>query len=259
MTRFPMHRRALLGTGAAGLGLLVSGCDSIVQSKPARDIFKLGQTMSMGVQRAILSGQPLAREFLPSQISPVFKVNGSRDPATDEYRALQADNFASYRLQIDGLVHAPKSFSLADLGTILPRSQITRHDCVEGWSAIGKWTGAPLHEVLIQCAPDASARFAVFQCYDSLRARGGGMTAYYESIDLFDAYHPQTILAYALNDAPLSVGHGAPLRLRVERQLGYKQAKYIKRITLTSSLAGIYGGNGGYWEDAAGYEWYGGI
>lgn len=259
MIRFPIRRRALLGTGAATLGLLASGCDSVLRAKQTRDVLKLGEAMSMGVQRAILSSQPLAREFLPSQVSPVFKVNGSRDPATEEYRTLRATNFATYRLEIDGLVHAPRSFSLAELQAILPRSQITRHDCVEGWSAIGKWTGAPLHEVLIQCAPDSSARFAVFQCYDSLRARGGGMTPYYESIDLFDAYHPQTLLAYALNDEPLSVGHGAPLRLRVERQLGYKQAKYLKRITLTSSLAGIYGGSGGYWEDNAGYEWYGGI
>ncbi len=259
MSDLPVHRRALLGASAAGLGVLVSGCDEFVRARQTRDVLKLGQVMSLTVQRAIISSQPLAREFSPSQVSPIFKVNGSRDPGTDEYRALQADNFASYRLEVDGLVHAPRSFSLTDLRTILPRSQITRHDCVEGWSAIGKWTGAPLHEVLIQCAPDASARFVVFQCYDSLPAGGRRKTPYYESIDLFDAYHPQTLLAYALNDAPLAVGHGAPLRLRVERQLGYKQAKFIKRITLTSSLAGIYGSNGGYWEDIAGYEWYGGI
>ena len=259
MIRTPLHRRALLGASTAGLGLLVSGCDSVLSARPTRSVLKLGQAMSMGVQRAIMSAQPLAREFQPNERSPIFKVNGTSDPQTDEYRALQAANFSNYRLSVEGLVHAPRSFSLDDLKTILPRNQITRHDCVEGWSAIGKWTGAPLHEVLIQCAPDQSARFVVFECFDPKPGAGGRQTPYYESIDLFDAYHPQTPLAYALNDEPLSVGHGAPLRLRVERQLGYKQAKFIKRIVLASSLAGIYGGNGGYWEDVAGYEWYGGI
>lgn len=259
MKRVGVHRRRLLRAGGAGLGLLVSGCDALVRAPPTREALKLGQTLSLTVQRALLSGQPLAREYSSSQRSPVFRVNGTHDPQTDEYEALRSRAFADYRLRVDGLVHAPQSFSLSDIMAILPRSQTTRHDCVEGWSAIGKWTGAPLHEVLIQCEPDASAKFVVFECFDAIPSGGGGAIPYYESIDLFDAYHPQTLLAYALNDEPLSVGHGAPLRLRVERQLGYKQAKYIKRIVLASSLAGIYGGNGGYWEDVAGYEWYAGI
>ena len=134
------------------------------------------------------------------------------------------------------------------------REQITRHDCVEGWSAIGKWRGPQLGPLLAQAGLLPDARYAVFHCADLY-----GGAPYYESIDLVDAFHPQTILAWALNDAPLSEGHGAPVRLRVERQLGYKHAKYVMRIELVSSLAAIYGGKGGLWEDRSGYQWYAGI
>jgi DMSO/TMAO reductase YedYZ molybdopterin-dependent catalytic subunit len=141
-----------------------------------------------------------------------------------------------------------------------PRTQITRHDCVEGWSVIGKWTGVPLRQVLSRVQPLPRARYVVFHCADpmdgsDLQAPG---STYYESIDLVEAMHPQTILAYALNDAPLPVKNGAPLRLRVERQLGYKQAKYLMRMDVVERLDGIRGGKGGYWEDL-GYEWYAGI
>ena len=134
------------------------------------------------------------------------------------------------------------------------RTQITRHDCVEGWSAIGKWSGLPLKLLMDAAAPLAGARYVVFHCADDF-----GGDPYYESIDLVDAYHPQTILAWAMNDQPLAVGHGAPLRLRVERQLGYKQAKFVMRIELVESLDRIGAGKGGYWEDSAGYQWYAGI
>ena len=135
------------------------------------------------------------------------------------------------------------------------RSQITRHDCVEGWSAIAKWTGVPLKLLLDRAGARPEARFIVFHCADP---QGNG-SMYYESIDRVDAVHPQTMLAYAINDRLLPVENGAPLRLRVERQLGYKQAKYVQRIEAVPSLAGIGGGGGGYWEDVAGYEWYAGL
>ena len=141
------------------------------------------------------------------------------------------------------------------------RTQITRHDCVEGWSCIGKWKGVPLGAVLEQARPTAEARFVVFRCFDSMEGPtlDDRDSRYYESIDLDDAHHAQTILAYELNDKPLPVSNGAPLRCRVERQLGYKQAKYIQRIEAVDSLARIQGGKGGYWEDNADYEWYAGI
>jgi DMSO/TMAO reductase YedYZ molybdopterin-dependent catalytic subunit len=135
------------------------------------------------------------------------------------------------------------------------RTQITRHDCVEGWSAIGQWTGVRLAGLLGAAGLLPRARYAVFHCADDMAGNGG---RYYESIDLFDAFHPQTILAYAMNGAPLTVAHGAPLRLRVERQLGYKQAKYVMRVEMVDRLDNIGGGKGGFWEDR-GYEWYAGI
>jgi DMSO/TMAO reductase YedYZ molybdopterin-dependent catalytic subunit len=126
---------------------------------------------------------------------------------------------------------------------------------VEGWSAIGKWTGVPLRHVLDLVAPQPSARFVVFHCADPMDDEG---TRYYESIDLNSARHPQTILAYELNGTPLPVANGAPIRVRIERQLGYKMAKFIMRIELVNDFSQIGGGRGGYWEDQ-GYEWYAGI
>ena len=257
MSGFQPSRRAALSIGVASL--LVSGCDSIVRAPAARKFFRSAQNLSMIGQRALLSGQRLAREFRPSDMSPIFRANGSTDPQAPEYLALREANFAPYRLMIDGLVDTPLTVSLPQLMSLPVRTQITRHDCVEGWSAIGKWTGVPLSEVLTRAHIRTTARYAVFHCFDTMAGSNGQQTPYYESIDMFDAFHPQTILAYALNDAPLEVAHGAPLRLRVERQLGYKQAKFIKRITITDTLDNIFGGNGGYWEDMAGYEWYGGI
>jgi DMSO/TMAO reductase YedYZ molybdopterin-dependent catalytic subunit len=147
------------------------------------------------------------------------------------------------------------ALSLAELRALPARTQITRHDCVEGWSAIGQWTGVPLGSVLAQAQLAPEVRFIVLFCADELERGDGG---YYESIDLMDAFHPQTLLAYELNGRPLPVANGAPLRLRVERQLGYKQAKYLMRIEAVARLDGIGGGKGGYWEDR-GYEWYAGI
>jgi DMSO/TMAO reductase YedYZ molybdopterin-dependent catalytic subunit len=138
------------------------------------------------------------------------------------------------------------------------RTQITRHDCVEGWNAIGQWTGTPLGLLLQAAELKPDARFVVFHCADELEKTLDGSGRYYESIDLIDAFHPQTILAYSMNGEDLSVGHGAPLRLRVERQLGYKHAKYVMRIEIVDSFSGLWGGKGGFWEDR-GYQWYAGI
>ncbi|RYD48903.1 MAG: molybdopterin-binding protein, partial [Sphingomonadales bacterium] len=128
------------------------------------------------------------------------------------------------------------------------------HDCVEGWSAIGKWQGPRLETILQLAGLRDTARYIVFHCADLY-----GGAPYYESIDLIDAFHPQTIMAWAMNDQYLDIGHGAPVRLRVERQLGYKHAKYVMRVEAVASLAGIGGGKGGFWEDSNAYEWYAGI
>ena len=167
--------------------------------------------------------------------------------------------FADWKLVVDGLVERPLALGLAELRALPARTQITRHDCVEGWSDIAKWTGARLGPLLDQAGLKREARYIVFHCADAFEQTLDGTGQYYESIDLIDAYHPQTLLAYAMNDAPLPVAHGAPLRLRVERQLGYKQAKYVMRLEAVADFAHIGRGKGGFWEDRAGYEWYAGI
>jgi DMSO/TMAO reductase YedYZ molybdopterin-dependent catalytic subunit len=129
---------------------------------------------------------------------------------------------------------------------------------VEGWSCIGKWTGTRLSALLNLVQVKPGAKYLAFYCADTLELALDGTGQYYESIDLIDAMHPQTILAYDMNDRPLPVAHGAPLRLRLERQLGYKMAKYIMRIDAIENFSGLGRGKGGYWEDR-GYQWYAGI
>ncbi len=169
-----------------------------------------------------------------------------------------SNDFADWRLEVTGLVEKPLSLSRETLQAMPSRTQITRHDCVEGWSCIAKWTGVPLALVLDEAKVKPEARFVVFHCLDSIEQGLSGDIKYYESIDLIDARHPQTILAYGLNGKALPVENGAPLRLRVERQLGYKMAKYVRGIELVDSFSMLGGGKGGYWEDR-GYDWYAGI
>jgi DMSO/TMAO reductase YedYZ molybdopterin-dependent catalytic subunit len=250
-----LPRRRFLALGAASL--LLGGCDRLSETPDFQEFLASAEWLTFRVQR-LLGGRALAREFTAADVSPVFKVNGTTMPEGEEYSVLREGNFADWRLRVDGLVAKPLDLSLADLRRMPQRTQITRHDCVEGWSAIGKWQGVPLAIVLARAALLPAARFAVFHCADVLEQTLDGTGQYYESIDLIDAFHPQTILAHSLNDAPLSIGHGAPLRLRVERQLGYKHAKYLMRIELTDRLDGFGRGKGGFWEDR-GYEWYAGI
>ena len=249
-----LTRRALVTTGAASAGLLLSGCDRLAARPGFRKILLSGDTLNMGLQRALSDRAALAPEFRPDQMSPVFRTNGTINPDTPAYNALAAGHFAAWRLQVGGLVQRPLSLSLADLAALPQRAQITRHDCVEGWSAIGKWQGPLLGTVLKLAGVRDAARYVVFRCADLIAGK-----PYYESIDLIDAFHPQTILAWAMNDRRLGIGHGAPLRLRLERQLGYKHAKYVMTIDAVSSLDGIGEGKGGYWEDNVDYDWYAGI
>lgn len=253
------NRRTWLQAALASAGALVLGaCDRITANPKGVAVLQSAEGLTRRAQRLFVDRKALAREFTPADISADFRPNGSIDPTDPDYVALKAKGFADYRLVVDGLVDRPLSLSLADLRALHARTQITRHDCVEGWSSIAKWTGARLGPLLDQAGLKASARYIVFHCGDTLEQTLDGSGQYYESIDLIDAYHPQTILAYAMNDAPLPVAHGAPLRLRVERQLGYKQAKYIMRIEAVTDLKALGRGKGGFWEDR-GYEWYAGI
>lgn len=249
-----LTRRTLVTGGALGAGLLLSGCDKLAQQPGFRRILFSGEKINMGLQRALMNRDALAPEFRPDQMSPVFRTNGNSNPNTADYNRHVAENFANWRLEVGGLVDRPLRLSLTDIGAFPQRAQITRHDCVEGWSAIGKWQGPMLGNVLKAAGVRNSARYIVFTCADLWSG-----APYYESIDMVDAFHPQTILAWAMNDKRVSVGHGAPIRLRVERHLGYKNAKYVMRIDAVASLAGIGLGKGGYWEDHVNYDWYAGI
>lgn len=254
-----ISRRGLFGIGG---GLILSGCDQLASPGKLKTIVQSAEGASMRWQR-LIGRDALAPEFSAADLSPTFKINGTREPVEAEYQQHKAENFANWRLAITGLVDNPMSLGLDELRRMPARTQITRHDCVEGWSAIGQWTGVPLGLLLRAASMKTSARYVVFRCADNYggeASKGGAQSKslYYESIDLVDAFHPQTILAHSMNGAPLDVGHGAPVRMRIERQLGYKQAKYVMGLDVVASLAGYGSGKGGYWEDR-GYEWYAGI
>jgi DMSO/TMAO reductase YedYZ molybdopterin-dependent catalytic subunit len=246
-------RRALIGGLAFGAGGLLSGCDKLNASPGFRGLLEGAEQLHYRSQR-LASGSAMAREYGRADMSPIFRVNGSARPIARDYLAHAAANFADWRLAVDGLVARPLRLSLSDLGGFPQRAQITRHDCVEGWSAIGKWQGPQLAAILRAAGLSSRANFLVFHCADT-----SGGVPYYESIDLNDAFHPQTILAVLMNDRRLPVPHGAPVRLRVERQLGYKHAKFVMRIEARDRIDDLYKGKGGYWEDRAAYAWYAGI
>jgi DMSO/TMAO reductase YedYZ molybdopterin-dependent catalytic subunit len=245
-------RRRFIATSASGL--LLGGCDRLTNSERFRDVLRSAERLTMASQRLISSRDALARQYGEADLSPIFRSNGTRMPGGDDYARHLGEQFANWRLTVDGLVARPLSIPLPTLRSLPHRTQITRHDCVEGWSAIGKWHGVQLSRILDHAGLSTRAKYIVFHCADRL-----GGKPYYESIDLVDAFHPQTILAWGMNGHLLPVPNGAPLRLRVERQLGYKHAKYIERIEAVDSLARVGGGKGGYWEDNADYEWYAGI
>jgi DMSO/TMAO reductase YedYZ molybdopterin-dependent catalytic subunit len=252
MTR-QVTRRVLVGGAAASSGLLLSGCDALNTNAGFKSLLTAAENANHGIHRLLVNRMALAKEFAPNQRSPIFRANGTRMPVGDAYARHMATGFRDWQLVIDGMVARPQALPLAQVKALPARTQITRHDCVEGWSAIARWTGVPLSLLLDRVGVSPQARYIVFHCAD---ANDG--TPYYESVDMIDARHPQTIVAWALNDAPIPVQNGAPLRMRIERQLGYKHAKYVQRIQAVASLDGIYGGKGGFWEDSAGYEWYAG-
>lgn len=215
-----------------------------------RNVLKSGEFVS----HKLIGTRGLAKEYRDSDVDRQFRVNGLATPSDSRYADFVGSQFRTYRLVVDGAVENRHAFTLAELQAMNQATQITRHDCVEGWSAIGKWSGVPLRDMLAKVKPRSDARYVVFHCMDV----DDQNTPYYESLDLHQASHPQTLLALRLNDAPLDPDHGAPVRLRIPTQLGYKSAKWIGRIELVGSYGNIYAGNGGYWEDQ-GYEWYAGI
>jgi DMSO/TMAO reductase YedYZ molybdopterin-dependent catalytic subunit len=245
-----VKRRLFLATGSA----MLAGCSTVTN----------GLTQNNAVMRVIGSAEALnhlvigtrgsAQLFSERDVDRDFRVNGLPTPADSRYQTLVRENFASYTLPVTGKVERPQSFTLNELRALTSLNQITRHDCVEGWSAVGKFGGVPLAKVLSLVKPAPDARFVVFHCFD----RDDSNNPYYESLNLHQAAHPQTILALELNDKPIDPDHGAPVRLKIPTQLGYKSAKWVERIELVANFKNVLGGNGGYWEDQ-GYEWYAGI
>ena len=262
MSRLITRRNFLRSSAIAGSGLILAGCDQFdflgQRDNPVRGVLEQANVLTYQAQRALIGDQTLAREYSASEIRQGMKPNGSVEPSTPEYMFLRQMNFEPYRLTVKGMVEREVSFSLAELRNMPARSQITRHDCVEGWSCIAKWTGTPLGPILDMAGVKPQARFCVYHCYDNIQRTLTGDILYYESSDLVDAYHPQTILSYGLNDDVLPIENGAPVRLRIERALGYKQPKYVHTIELVDGFSTVGRGQGGYWEDN-GYDWYGGI
>jgi DMSO/TMAO reductase YedYZ molybdopterin-dependent catalytic subunit len=247
----PITRRNLLIAGLASAGgLLLSGCSRKLPPTYS-NVLRMGDTFTYAAHQVLLPGESLVKEYSHRDISS-FPATGTTNPCdpnkprpNEFYGQLQKGNFVDWRLAIEGLVARPGSYSLADLQRFPSRTQITRHVCEEGWSAIAQWTGVPLSRVLDAAGILPNARFVTFYSFDE----------WADSIDMFDALHPQTILAYGMNGRDLSIAHGAPVRLRVERQLGYKSMKYLQRIVVKEEFDD--GGANGNIQN--GWAWYVGI
>ncbi len=249
-----LTRRRLIMTGlaaaagASGLAVAARLADRYGLIPPDhRGLFGAGETLTYAAHRILTAHHSLAREFDRSQISKVIPVNGKR-PETESYQRLLAGGFADWRLTIDGLVARPSSFSLADLKRFPVHSQITHQACEEGWSFIAEWTGARLSDVLNVVGVQPQAKWVFFFTIDQ----------WWDSLDIPDALHPQTFLAYGMNGQEMPLDHGAPVRLKVARQLGYKSLKYLSRITVTDTMKNIGDGLGSG-SPSTGYSWYAGI
>ncbi len=230
---------------------------SLVSCAPVKDQLtsSLRGTLDsvQALNQAVIGTRGMAKLYTEADIDRDFRIDSLDTPSDTRYADAIGDNFARYRLPVIGLVDRPQTYTLPELRAMPLQTQITRHDCVEGWSAIGKWRGVRLATVLAMAQPKPNARFVVFRCFD----KDDQGTEYYESLNLHQASHPQTMLALDLNDQPITLDHGAPVRLRIPTQLGYKSAKWVRQIELTDAFP-TAGSKGGYWEDQ-GYEWYAGI
>jgi len=242
-----VKRRLFVATGAAAA---LTGCSSITNGLNRNTAIRRILTSAEGLNHTLIGTHGLAKTYRDADVDREFRLNGFDTPSDSHYQGLVRGGFAGYKLIVDGAADRPQSFGLPELRALSSYNEATRHDCVEGWSAIGKWAGVPLGKLLALVRPASSARYVIFYCFD--RAPDG--TPYYESLDLAQAAHPQTVLALSLNDKPLDADHGAPVRLRIPTQLGYKSAKWVYRLELAATMPG----KGGYWEDQ-GYEWYAGI
>jgi len=242
-----LSRRKLIATGlaatagASGLAVAARIADQYGLVPPDYGgLYGPGATLTYAAQR-LLTRHSMAREFSRSQISTSPRANGA-PPKSESFKRLEAGGFADWRLAVDGLVARPTTFSVADLKKFPPSSQITQLICEEGWSYIGEWTGVPLFQVLNNVGILPQARYVVYLSFQP---------GWRNSIDMADALHPQTLVTYGMNGTDLPARFGGPLRVRVPRQLGYKNVKYATRLMVTDSLQG-FGPKGQY-------SWYAGI
>jgi DMSO/TMAO reductase YedYZ molybdopterin-dependent catalytic subunit len=249
-----MQRRTFIKGLASSAGIVLAGC-APTDPPTYGNVLRMGDLLTYKAHRLLLPRQSLVREYDARDISAAPAI-GTTDPAdsaqpgfdaelADEYDRLLRGGFADWRLSVEGSVARPASFALEDLRRMPSRTQITRHTCEEGWSAIAQWTGVPLRAVLEAAGIRPEARFVQFHCYD----------VFVDGIDMLDALHPQTILAYGMNGRDLPIGHGAPLRVRVETQLGYKSMKFLRRLVVTNE----FDDNGPYGMIQNGWSWYAGI
>lgn len=248
--RLIARREWLAGGLVSAGGVLLAGCSRPVPPTYG-SLLRLGDNLTYRAHRALLPGEALVREYTRADLSS-FPAVGTINPGDRAdaavgaaYRSHQQDGFARWTLTVEGLVERPGAFTLDALKRLPARTQITKHVCEEGWTAIGEWTGVPVSRVLDAAGLKPNARFVTYYSHDDL----------VDSIDLLDALHPQTLLAYGMNGRDLPVAHGAPLRLRVERQIGYKSMKYVTRMTVTEHLDD--GGDHG--SPKNGWAWYTGI
>jgi DMSO/TMAO reductase YedYZ molybdopterin-dependent catalytic subunit len=239
---------------ASTISSALASCSPIGTALNNNETFHKLIGSAQGLNHAVIGTRGMARLYTDADVDHDYRVNGFAPPSSAKYQHILATNYAAYRLVVDGAVNRPHVYTLDELQKMPQLNQVTRHDCVEGWSVIGKFGGVPLHNILDAVEPRSDARYVVFHCMDT-DEQG---TPYYESLDMHQARHPQTMLALRLNDAPIDPKHGAPVRLRVPTQLGYKSAKWVYRLEFVGSYANIAMGYGGYWEDE-GYEWYAGI
>ena len=255
MSELLTRRKLVVGgvaaaAGASGLGGAIYFASRYGLIPPDHTgILGVGRTLTYASHRLLTSGQSLAREFKRSEISKVHPVNGL-PPDNDTYRGWLANDFEDWRLTIDGLVARPMSVSLDELKRLPAEHHITLHACEEGWSYIAEWTGVRLSHVLKLVGTRPEARYVVFTPFEN--SNNGVSRVLWSSIDMTDALHPQTLLAYGMNGETLPTGHGAPIRLRLARQLGYKNTKYLSRITVIDDMAAAN-------DPARRGPWYGGI
>ena len=252
----PLTRRRFISAGlataagASGLGAAIHVADRYGLIPPDHaGVLGIGETLTYASQRLLTSRHSLAREFTRGDISKVAPVNGPH-PRDEQYLRLLADGFGDWRLEVEGLVERPLSFSLDELKHLPAASHILLHACEEGWSYIAEWTGVRLATVLDLAALRPEARYVVFEPFANPNQRGNVVRVLWDSIDMADARHPQTLLAYGMNGEALPTDHGAPVRLRLGRHLGYKNTKYLSRIVVTDRRDMYRKGRG---------TWYGGI